>query len=149
MGTLQKFLIYWAAFGTLAGGVVHIAALVAGPYWVEFLGAPPEIIQSARDGTWLAPVSTLAIAFLLFIWSAYAASVIGLIRKLPFLRLGNAAIAIILILRGLVGIPYFLMLDWQSDMQILFHGILSLYVLTMGIGYAAAFFAIREKEKAA
>ena len=144
----QKFLIYWAALGAFLGGIVHIAALMAGPDWVAFLGAPPAVVASARSGTWLAPLSTLAIAFLLFLWSAYAVSAIGLIRRLPFLKLGNTVIAVILMLRGALVIPYFLKLDWQSDTQIVFHAILSLYVLTIGIGYAAAAFAIRAKEKA-
>ncbi len=144
----QQLLILWAVSGCILGGLVHILALMAGPYWMEFLGAPPAVIQSASDGTWLAPVSTLTIASLLFIWSLYGLSALGYILRLPLLRVGNGLIALVLILRGGFVIPYFLSFDWQSNNQILFHGLLSLYVLTIGIGYAVAFRALKRPQKA-
>lgn len=144
----QQVFILWAISGCVLGGLVHILALMAGPYWMEFLGAPPAVIQSASDGTWLAPVSTLAIASLLFLWSLYGLSALGYILRLPLLRVGNGLIALVLILRGGFVIPYFLSFDWQSNNQILFHGLLSFYVLTIGIGYVLAFCALKTPQKA-
>ena len=62
----------------------------------------------ARVGNLRAPVSALAIAAFLVLCAAYAFSGAGVIRRLPFLRIGLAAIGGLLIVRGLVFIPLIL-----------------------------------------
>lgn len=94
--------IYLAGIIALIGVAIHVAAILAGASWYAYFGAPASVVQSARDGTWLAPVSALVIAGLMAICAAYAFSALGVIRRLPLLRTGLAGIAIICLLRALV-----------------------------------------------
>lgn len=93
---------YLAGIIALIGVAIHIAAIIGGPSWYAYFGAPPSIVQSARDGTWLAPVGGLIIAGLMAICAAYAFSALGVIRRLPLLRTGLAGMAIICLLRAFV-----------------------------------------------
>lgn len=94
--------IYLAGFIALTGVAIHIAAIFGGAAWYAYFGAPPSVVQSARDGTWLAPVSALVIAGLMAICAAYAFSALGVIRRLPLLRTGLAGMAVVCLLRALV-----------------------------------------------
>jgi hypothetical protein len=86
----------------IAGAVIHVGALIAGPPWFVFFNAPPSVVASARAGTWLAPVSALVIAGLMAVCAVYAASAAGLIRRLPLQPLGLAGMAAICLLRALI-----------------------------------------------
>ena len=46
----------------VTGVIVYVGAVVAGPTWFVFFNAPPVVVASARAGTWLAPLTALAIA---------------------------------------------------------------------------------------
>lgn len=94
--------VYLAAAIAAVGVAIHLAALVAGPGWYVFFGAPPRIVESARAGTWLAPVSATVIAGLMALCAAYALSALGRIRQLALLRPGLAAIAAVCLLRALI-----------------------------------------------
>lgn len=90
---------------SLIGVVIHVAAIIAGPSWYAFFGAPPLVVASAQAGTWLAPVSAAGIAVLMGICAMYAASALGLIRRLPLIRTMLAGIAVICLLRAFVLVP--------------------------------------------
>ena len=100
--SLSALSIYLAAIIALIGVIIHIAAIFGGTSWYIYFGAPPSVVESARNGTWLAPVSTLIITSLMAICAAYAFSALGVVRRLPFLRTGLAGMAIICLLRSLV-----------------------------------------------
>jgi len=90
---------------SLLGVAIHVAAIIGGPSWYAFFGAPPQVVASARAGTWLAPVSTAGIAVLMGICATYACSALGLVRRLPLLRTMLAGIAAVCLLRALVLVP--------------------------------------------
>lgn len=94
--------IYLAGVIAVIGVIIHIAAIFGGPSWNAYFGAPPQIVQSAREGTWLAPVSTMMIAALMAICAAYAFSALSLIRRLPLLRVGLPSMAAICLLRSMI-----------------------------------------------
>lgn len=102
MKKTQTIWIYLAGIIALIGVVIHIAAVFGGASWYAYFGASRSVVQSARDGTWLAPVSALAIAGLMAICAAYAFSALGVIRRLPLLRTGLAGMAIVCLLRALL-----------------------------------------------
>jgi hypothetical protein len=102
MKNTQTISIYLAGIIALIGVVIHIAAIFGGASWYAYFGAPPSVVQSARDGTWLAPVGALVIAGLMAICAAYAFSALDVIRRLPLLRTGLAGMAIVCLLRALV-----------------------------------------------
>jgi hypothetical protein len=84
----------------LGAAILHVVALFSSPALVEALGSPPNIVESAMRGTWLAPVVISTIAILLFIVGFSALSIAGNIRSLPLSRPLLYGTAAVLILRA-------------------------------------------------
>lgn len=94
--------------GAIASGVaalLHIGCILFGASWYRFMGAGEQMAQMAEAGFWYPSIVTSLIAGVLFMWSLYALSGAGVIRRLPLLRTGLCAIAGIYILRGTIFIP--------------------------------------------
>lgn len=102
MKNLSKWWVYLAGVIAVIGVIIHIAAIFGGPSWYAYFGAPPQIVQSAREGTWLAPVGTMIISALMAICAAFAFSSLGVIRRLPLLRTGLAGMAAICLVRSMI-----------------------------------------------
>ena len=94
-----------AGAAALAGAVLHLAIPLGGPAWYAAFGAPPGLVELARIGHPRATITCLVIAAFLGLLAAYAFSGAGAIRRLPLLRTALAAIAAVLIARGLLFIP--------------------------------------------
>lgn len=90
-----------------ASAIWHLLCIVGGPSWFAFARAPQSIVDSAAQGTLLAPIGTAIVAVLMFACSAFAFSAVGIIRTLPLLRPALITIAILCSLRGLIAIPTF------------------------------------------
>ena len=136
----SKAWVLYAAWGCAAASILHVVAIFAGADWFDFLGAPPEYGQMMRDGNYVYPVVvTLLIAGMLAVWAAYAVS--ALKKPLPYARLILGAVAAIFLLRGLLGIPItlFILTKTGPTAIILFHIAASVFVLTLGLGFVAAF----------
>jgi hypothetical protein len=97
--------LLWCGAATATGGLLHIAIIFGGPDWYQFFGAPQGLVQMARDGQPRAAISCVAIASVLFAFSAYAFSGAGVIRRLPMLRSSLFVIGGALLLRGILFIP--------------------------------------------
>jgi len=97
-----------SGWGALAGALIHVAAIAGGPEWFLYFRAPPQVVESARAGTWLAPVSALAIAGAMALCAAYAFSAAGRLPRLPLMRTALATIAAICLLRAVSTIPIYL-----------------------------------------
>ena len=134
---------HWVALAALVaalGALVHLVALVAGPGWYAFFGAPPPIVASAREGTWLAPASALGIALLMGLCAAYACSAIGAIPRLPLLRSTLAGIAAICLLRALILVP---LAFNHPELRTTFQIVAAMVWGLAGIGFAAGFLVAR------
>jgi len=94
--------VFLATAIAVIGVLIHVAAVFAGASWFEFFGAPPSVVASARAGTWLAPVSALAIATLMGTCAFYGASAVGLVRRPPLQRQGLAGMATVCLVRALL-----------------------------------------------
>ena len=140
--------ISYAGWGCVAGGLLHIAAIMGmgGADWFDFLGAPPQYGEALRAGEWVeAVLITLGIAVILFIWAAYAFSARSRAKPLPLARFVCAAVAFIFLLRGAIGLGlllYVIMLKGPTVMNV-FHLGASVFILTLGLGFAAAFLRLR------
>ncbi len=97
--------VHLAAVIALAGTAIHFAAIVGGPSWFTFFGAPPVVVQSAKDGTMLAPVGSAIIGALMAVCALYAFSSVGVIPRLPLLKSGLVVIATICLLRAIALVP--------------------------------------------
>ncbi len=91
--------------GTLSalGAFLHLGIIIGGPNWYRFFGAGERMAQMVEKGMMYPIIATASIALILFIWSAYAFSGAGIIKKLPFLKTGLILIALILMVRALFG----------------------------------------------
>jgi hypothetical protein len=139
--------LYLAGTGAFLGGLLHVVAMVAGPDWIAFFQAPAVIVESARNGTWLAPVSGMVITGLMWLCSYYAFSGAGLFRKPYLLRAGLATIASVCILRGVIAIP---LVIWHPILWShlgWFDLIASLIWLSIGIFYAFGLKQLRQRSR--
>ena len=81
--------------------------IIGGPSWYAFARAPQYIVESAEQGTFIAPVGAVAIATLMFICTAYSFSGVGIFGKIPLLKLALPIISLICLVRGLYISPIF------------------------------------------
>ena len=98
----------------ISGGIIasaaalwHLLCIWGGPSWFAFARAPKQLIDSAQQGTLLAPVSTVIVAGSMLACTVFAFSAVGLIRKVPLVKPALITIALLCTVRGLVGIPTF------------------------------------------
>lgn len=109
-----KFWLIVASIGLFLGAALHVAALLGGPKWIAFVGAPPIIVESAKTGTWLAPVGTLAITALLLYLAYVAFSLTGYMQALPLSRAVLWATGVLFVLRGLIILPMLSRMNWRA-----------------------------------
>lgn len=106
--SIQSKLLISAGIIALASAIWHLLCIFGGTRWFIFARAPQQIIESAAQGTLLAPVATIVVASLMFACSVFSFSAVGLIRKVPFLKSALITIGVLCTLRGLIAIPTFI-----------------------------------------
>ncbi len=142
MSQFVRTYLILAGGAAIAGALLHIIIMFGGPDWYAFFGAPRGLVAMARAGSIRPLITCVVIAALLSLCAAYAFSGAGVIRRLPCLRLGLAAIAGALLLRGILFIPLILMrpgtLTRVCDCRSVntFIIITSVLCSAMGVGYA-------------
>lgn len=102
----EKLLIVGGVVAGLAA-IWHLLMIIGGPNWYAFARAPQYVVESAKEGTFIAPVGAVTIAILMFACAAYSFSGAGLIAKIPLLKSALATIAFICLVRGLYISPLF------------------------------------------
>lgn len=83
-------------------GLLHIVIVFYGAPAYRYFGAGEEMAVMSENGSLLPAIVTLVIAFVFLIWGLYAFSGVGLIRRLPKLRLVLIIIGSIYTLRGII-----------------------------------------------
>lgn len=138
----RSFLL--AAVILVAGALLHIGVLAAGPEWIAFVGAPPEVVRSAELRTWLAPVSTLGIAALLGGLALYSLAAAGKIRALPLVKPILGLFAAIFVLRGLIIVPALVQgrVNWAAPVDV-FIVTSSFAILVLGVALCLGLWATR------
>ncbi len=102
----QRLWLLVAGFGSTAGALLHVVVVISGRAdWYYYFEAPPWVVQSVRDGTWVGPVSGLIIAALMQAAGLFAFSAAGVTVRLPLLKSALVALSVIGILRGLLIVP--------------------------------------------
>lgn len=102
--THNPFLLVASGMSAFAA-LLHLGCIAAGPAGYRFLGAGEGMAQMASVGHWYPTAITLAIAGILLVWSLYALSGAGIVRRLPLLRLALLVITSVYLLRGLAFFP--------------------------------------------
>ena len=116
-----------------AASLLHLAVIAGGPSWYRFFGAGEGMARMAERGSIIPTLTTIGIAGVLAIWSAYAFAGAGLIPSLPLLRTALVAISAVYLLRGLVLIPALIV---NPGGVLPFVSWSSLTVLVYGVAYA-------------
>lgn len=98
------FLILGALLSAIAAAL-HVGIVLKGAPWYRLFGAGEAFVTAAEQRKPWPHVATLVIAFVLFVWSAYALSGAGLLRPLPYLQLALLAITAVYLLRGAALFP--------------------------------------------
>jgi hypothetical protein len=110
MTATRNVLLVLAGTASLCAAMLHLACIVGGPEWYRAMGAGEGIATMAARGHWYPTVVTLLIAAVLVVWSLYAWSGAGIIRRLPLLRPVLCAITTVYLVRGVAFMslqPYF------------------------------------------
>jgi hypothetical protein len=128
--------VYFAAAISFVGAIIHIAAIFGGPSWFQFFGAPPVIVESSRTGTLLAPVGSSLIALLMGLCGIAALSALGVLLRLPMLRLVLASIAVVCSLRAVSVVPIAVL---RPDLMNTFEIVAAIVWGLAGFGFAVAF----------
>ncbi len=102
---IGKSALILAALISAITAIAHLSCIYLGPSCYKAQMAPQQILQSAIDETWLAPISTAMVSSLFLVCTIYALSGAGIIRKLPLLRLFTYSIATLCIFRGTAIFP--------------------------------------------
>lgn len=101
MQTHKNTLLIIASFCSGLAALAHVGCIVFGGDWYRFFGAGEEMARMSEQGLWYPSLVTSVMVLVLLIWTLYALSGAGVIRRLPLLRLGLCIIAAIYLLRGL------------------------------------------------
>jgi hypothetical protein len=123
-----------AAFIASGTAIAHLSCIFLGPTCYKAQMAPPQIVQSAIDGTLVAPIGTVVVSLLFLTCALFAVSGAGYIKRLPFLNSALITISILCIVRGISTIPSsYLFPEMVSSFSIMagvvwfFVGVLYLY----------------------
>ena len=104
------FSLLVAATIAVFGAGIHWAAPFLGPDWYAFLHAPAGAVASARNGTAFGPLGAFVIGALMFACALFGLSARGDLRYLPLTRAALVVISFICIARGLIVVPYIIIL---------------------------------------
>ena len=144
----RRFLL----FGGLLTGVVallHVAIIFGGPSWYRFFGAGERMARLAARGSSFPAVVTGTIAAILAVWTLYALSGAGVVRRLPFLRVVLVLIAAIYLARGALGVPVVLFVDdpyiRQLRDRMTFMIVTSAISTLLGVCYAVGAAGLRQQ----
>lgn len=119
--------------------VAHTSCMFFGPSCYQAQMAPKEIVQSAIDGTWIAPIGTIFISALFMLCAAYALSAAGIIKRLPLQGLGIYCIAALCVTRGAATLPLsFMFPDMVSNFSLLSGAVWFMTGLLFFFGYRCA-----------
>lgn len=122
--------------------LAHLSCIYFGPQCYVIQMAPPDIVESARAGTLLAPVGTILVAMIFVVLGFYALSGAKLMRKLPLLTFGVYTIAVICIIRGILPLQLWLRHPEKVNAAVLLAGFIWLGV---GLCYLMGYRAVKGK----
>lgn len=118
---------------SFVASLLHLACIVGGGDWYRFFGAGEVMARLDEAGSWRPAIITSVIATILAGWGLYALSGAGIVRRLPLMRTGLVAIAIVLLARAsLVAVPA----TWGPELSFTFMTVTSAITGAMGLTFA-------------
>ena len=129
----NRLLVVGATMSALAASA-HLGCIAFGGDWYRALGAGERMARMAEAGHWYPTVMATAIAAVLLVWSLYALSGAGVIRRLPLLRTVLCAITAVYLLRGVL---FFLLMPFFPGNSLTFWLASSGVCLAIGLVHLA------------
>jgi hypothetical protein len=128
-----------AALIAIGNAVAHMSCLYFGPDCYAVQLAPAQLVESAKNGTYLAPIGAVVVSVIFVFWGLYALSAAGVVRKLPFLKFAIYAISILCIIRGILPLQFWLRHPEKINDAAFYYGIAWLITgLLFWFGYKLA-----------
>jgi len=118
--TICLVLVAITSFGT---AFAHLACIPIGTQCYSAQMAPEIIIESAEQGTYLAPLATVFVSSIFVIFGLYSLSGAGGIRKLPLLKFGVYSIALLCTIRGVLPLQFWLRYPDEVGSTAILYGI--------------------------
>lgn len=128
----NEFLIAAAFFCALAA-LAHIGCIIFGGDWFRFFGAGEQMARMSEKGHWYPYLVTSGIVVVLMLWSLYALSGAGLIKRLPFLRLALCIITGIFLVRS---VSFVALMPMFPENSLTFWLVSSAICLVIGLCFA-------------
>lgn len=136
----------WLVF---VAALLHLGIIAGGADWYRFFGAGEAMAVMSEQGLWYPAIVTACIATVLFVWSLYAFSGAGLIRRLPLLKTALLVIGAIFLLRGLLAVPLLFFADspYMAELKekMVFMLVTSFLCLFLAVGYLRGFWLLYQK----
>lgn len=129
---INKPLITAALLSAMAA-LAHLGCVVFGANWYRFFGAGEQMARMAEQGLWYPTMVTSVLVMVLAIWSLYALSAAGVIRRLPLIRLALCTISAVFVLRG---IGFVALMPMFPENSLTFWYVSSAICLTIGLCFA-------------
>lgn len=128
-----------AAAVALLTAIAHLSCILLGPECYSIQMAPPEVVESAKAGTLLAPIGTVFVAAIFITFACYALSAARLLRPLPKVKLVVHLIGFACVIRGILPIQLWFRHPEKVTDVVLYVGIAWLLVgLLYLLGYRFA-----------
>ena len=99
---MNVFLIFAGILSAIVA-MLHIGCIYFGAPWYRFFGAGEHMAVLAERGSIQPTLITSGIVLVLSIWSLYAFSAVGIILRLPLVRIALILITVIYLVRGIAG----------------------------------------------
>ena len=129
---INKPLIAAAILCALAS-LAHFGCIVFGADWYRFFGAGEQMARMAEQGLWYPSIVTAVLVTVLASWSLYALSAVGVIRRLPLIRLALCLISTLFILRA---VSFAALQPMFPENSMTFWYVSSAICLTIGLCFA-------------
>lgn len=105
-------LLVLAAFIAISTGAAHLSCIYFGPQCYAAQMAPEVIVDSAVNGTYLAPIGTMLASGIFIVLGLYALAAAGftgkVLDKLPLVNYAIYTIATLSIIRGILPLQFWL-----------------------------------------
>ena len=137
-----KFALIIPAIMAFAAAFAHLSCLYFGEQCYSAQMAPDFLVESARQGTWLAPVLNIIVSSIFIILGFYALSAAKIIGKLPLLSFIITFTSIICVIRGLLPIQL-----WLRRPELVSDGVLAVGVAWLFCG-VLMYFGYKQVRKA-
>lgn len=136
---IATILLLCAATCSFLTVISHMACIWLGPECFAIQLAPPELIESSRQGTILAPIATIIVSMIFFIIGLYGLSAAKFITPLPLLSKVICILALLCTVRGTLPIQLWLRKPDQVSDLALNYGLGWLFV---GVCFTAGYFLV-------